>query len=153
MWVRPEVQLTDAGLFWGLCCGLVALVISSAVNAVILRIACWFYNMQVGGWYLRNSVPLPAWGKATLICFVSSAVQLMVGGVLAVEQFAGRMSPIVANLISAPLTLVVGVLMLYAWLPTTFARAFALALIQLVFVAMIGMIMFVMFGGLELMQR
>jgi hypothetical protein len=68
-------------------------------------------------------------------------------------QFTAQMNVLAVNLISAPLTFVVGVMTLYAMLPTTFARALVVALIQFAFVAMIGMIMFVGFGGLELMRR
>ena len=59
-----------------------------------------------------------------------------------------------ANLISMPFTFVYsGVMVLWSTLPTTFARAFVIAVIQFVCLAMIGLIMFVQFGGLELMRR
>ena len=58
-----------------------------------------------------------------------------------------------ANLISMPFTFVMGVMVLWSTLPTTFARAFVIAVIQFVCLAMIGLIMFVQFGGLELMRR
>jgi len=151
MWLLAEVS--GGVMFAGTFCLFIGLVIGSLVNAVVLRLACWIYNMQVGGWCSPRSVPLPSWGKATLICLVSSVVQFVIGLMWQVIWFTEQLSPITANLIATPLTFGLGVLMLYALLPTTFLRALALSLIQYVIVATIGMVMFIEFGGLELMRR
>ncbi|MEI8371728.1 MAG: hypothetical protein WCJ35_02730 [Planctomycetota bacterium] len=148
MWLLAEVG--GGVIFAGTFCLLIALVMGAFVNAVVLRLACWIYNMQVGGWYTPRSVSLPSWGKATLICLVSSVVQFAIGLMWQVVWTTEQLSPITANLISTPLTFVLGVLMLYSMLPTTFLRALALSLIQYVILATIGMIMFIGFGGLEL---
>jgi hypothetical protein len=151
MWLLAEIS--GGAIFAGSFCMLIGLVIGSFVNAVVLRVVCWVYNMQVGGWHTRRSVPLPSWGKATLICFLTAVVQFAIGLMWQAVWFTEHLSLITANLIATPLSFALGVLMLYAMLPTTFLRALAVSLIQYVLLTTIGMIMFIGFGGLELMRR
>jgi len=151
--MRLIAAVSGGVLFGGTFCILIGLVIGSFANAVVLRVVCWIYNMQVGGWYAARSVPLPSWGKATLICLVSSVVQFAIALMWQVISFTEHLSLMTAQLIATPLTFVLGVLMLYAMLPTTFLRALVLSLIQHAILAMMGILMFIEFGGLELVRR
>ena len=54
--------------------------------------------MQVGGWYTPRLVPLPSWGKATLICFVSGVVQFVIGLMWQVVWFTEQLSPLDAEI-------------------------------------------------------
>ena len=96
---------------------------------------------------------MPGWGKATMICFVTAVVQFAGGLLLQLAWLSGDLSLTGANLLATPLSFTLGIIMLYGMFPTTFARALVVSLIQYVFLAMIGMVMFIEFGGLELMMK
>jgi hypothetical protein len=105
------------------------------------------------GWYRPTSVPMPGWGKATMICFATALVQFAGGLFLQLAWLTGDLSPTVANLLATPLTFMLGVVMLYGMLPTTFSRACVVFLLHFVFLTIINLLLFVSFGGLELLQR
>jgi hypothetical protein len=115
--------------------GLAVLVaIGTVTGAIILRAGCWLYNKLAGGAGSGNSVAEPDFGKAMLICFVTSLVQCGVGVVagIAGAGFAAQMGPTAVNLITLPLSFLTMAAMLSAMLPTTFVRGLLVALLQLV---------------------
>jgi hypothetical protein len=113
------------------CVRLFALALGAVIGAVLLRVACAFYNKLAGGKGSPSSVPEPEFGKAMAITFLTALVN-------AVPGFA---------LPSLPVSLLVMAGMNSALLPTTFARGLLVALCYLLVGLFVVVVLAVLFGG------
>ncbi len=137
----------------GLLCVLgVALVIGTLIGAVVLRTACWLYNLFVGGAKSRDAVPMPDFGKAMGIAFVAALVNmgtsfvvgLVVGGGMAAMGKDLGAAQSVAQLVAVPVSFLVLAGMISGMLPTSFGRAALVALLYLAIAIIITVVILVM---------
>ncbi len=101
-------------------------------EAAILRVSCWLFNKFAGGPGSPGSVPQPNFGKACVIALVAWIVQGVasfgVGLAVGPGGAAAGANHIIAMLVSVPIAFIVFAALVSTMLPTTFGRAFGVAL-------------------------
>jgi hypothetical protein len=129
-WKKGEGTATSTGGALGVlvCFRVPAIGLGTVLGAVLLRVACAFYNMLAGGKGSPRSVPELPLGKALAITFVTALVQAVAG----------------LELLSLPVSLLVLAGMSSALLPTTFARGLLVALCYL----LVGLFVVVVLAGI-----
>ena len=123
----------------------IGLLIGLAIAAVILRAACALFNKMAGGAGSPGSVPSPGFGKAMLMVLVIGIIQVVAGIVLGVMGVTANMTPIMANLISTPISFLVSAGMISALLPTSFGKGLGVALCQFIIMILILVAVVVIF--------
>ena len=123
----------------------IGLLIGLAIAAVILRAACALFNKMAGGAGSPGSVPNPGFGKAMLMVLVIGIIQFVTGIVLGVMGVTANMTPIMANLISTPISFLVSAGMISALLPTSFGKGLGVALCQFIIMILILVAVVVIF--------
>ncbi len=123
----------------------IGLLIGLAIAAVILRAACALFNKMAGGAGSPGSVPSPGFGKAMLMVLVIGIIQFVTGIVLGVMGVTANMTPIMANLISTPISFLVSAGMISALLPTSFGKGLGVALCQFIIMILILVAVVVIF--------
>jgi hypothetical protein len=105
--------------------------IGTVIGAIVLRAACWLYNKIAGDATDSASVREPSFGGAMAITFVTMLANFTTDLLLLFYGKAAEMSYLKVSLISASISFVVASVMIAALLPTTFGRAMAVVILQL----------------------
>jgi hypothetical protein len=134
---------TSAAFLGGVLCAYgIAFCIWGVLSAAVLKGAIALYNAMVGGERSERGVPSPTFGKAFVIVFVTTLLNLAIGVGLLLAANAGAssasarassdhqriVSMLASQAISYPLGLIIMAGMISSFLPTTLGRAFLVTL-------------------------
>ena len=142
----------EGGCTMWLCVLVFAVLIGSAIGAIILRAACWLFNKFAGDPPAPGGVPEPDFGQAFKMAFVTMLVQFGVScvvGLMGAGGAAAGGSPqtvqLVSSLISLPISFLVLSAIVAGMLPTSFAKGMGVAALYWVIFWVIGLVLVVVF--------
>jgi hypothetical protein len=155
--VVAQAAPNAGGMIAGLLCGLIAgVLIGGTIGAILIRAAVWLTNKVAGA-----TIPDPSFGRAFAMAITTVIVNWVIGFVMGIVMGGAGGDPqmirIVSALISIPVSFLVLAGVASAMLPTSFPRACLVALFYILIAIAIGVVivglMFMVFGGLAVMQR
>ena len=145
-----------------MCFGaIIGIAIGTLIGAVILRTACWLYNVFDGGPRSPQAIPEPDFGKAAGIVLVTMVVNYgvsfvigFVGGAAALGGGADpRTAQLMVTLISLPISLLVMAAMISMMLPTSFGKAILVALLYLLVAICVAVVIVLVVVGVMMLIR
>jgi hypothetical protein len=144
-----------------LCGAALFVVLGTLIGGLFLRAAIGLYNRMAGGVSSPGSVPVPGFGKAIGIAFLTilaTAIVVFVAGWAVNTGFVAagageRGFDLLAQVISVPASLLVMAGMLTAMLPTSFGKAVLVTLCFLPLCFLLCFLVFLLITGVGFLPR